>query len=206
MELHLGLTIDQERQLFHDLNALGYKVSKSIVMNFNQTNLFETYIKNELIPKTNFKIQKFKNKSDNECDFDLAAFVKLCAVIVFGKSSGRYEDREPDELESNRLIKFLTVIENHKDFRNRETFMRNVGFIYQLAFAFIQQSSLEMQMTFLQKLNEFSPTKDPFFFCHVNDDEKQFFVKRLNKKDCGFRCTSKDVLTIRLILKSIEMA
>ncbi len=38
VEAHLGLDIDQERQLFHDLNNLGKKVEKSLALQFDSSN------------------------------------------------------------------------------------------------------------------------------------------------------------------------
>lgn len=37
VEVHLGLDIEQERQLFHDLNKLGKKVSTSMALEFDSS-------------------------------------------------------------------------------------------------------------------------------------------------------------------------
>ncbi len=50
VELHLGLDIDQERQLFHDLNNLGKKINVSLAMEFDQGNPINTFTK-EFIEK-----------------------------------------------------------------------------------------------------------------------------------------------------------
>ena len=39
VEVHLGLDIEQERQLFHDLNRLGKKVETSLALQFDSSNL-----------------------------------------------------------------------------------------------------------------------------------------------------------------------
>ncbi len=49
VETHLGLSIDQERQLFHDLNNLGKKVEKSLALQFDSSNPVNRYIKEVLI-------------------------------------------------------------------------------------------------------------------------------------------------------------
>lgn len=49
IECHLGLDIDQERQLFHDLNNLGKKVESSLALQFDNSNPVNVYIKEELI-------------------------------------------------------------------------------------------------------------------------------------------------------------
>lgn len=49
VEAHLGLDIDQERQLFHDLNNLGKKVEKTLALQFDNSNPINRYIKEVLI-------------------------------------------------------------------------------------------------------------------------------------------------------------
>ena len=49
LEVHLGLNILEERQLFHDLNNLSKKVEKSLALEFDSSNPVNAYIKEELI-------------------------------------------------------------------------------------------------------------------------------------------------------------
>lgn len=49
VELHLGLSIDQERQLFHDLNNLGKKVTRSLSLKFDGSNPVTKFIDDVLI-------------------------------------------------------------------------------------------------------------------------------------------------------------
>lgn len=49
VEAHLGLGVDQERQLFHDLNNLGKKVEKSLALQFDSSNPINRYIKEVLV-------------------------------------------------------------------------------------------------------------------------------------------------------------
>lgn len=48
LEVHLGLDISQERQLFHDLNKLGKRVSSSMALQFDSSNPITQFIKNSL--------------------------------------------------------------------------------------------------------------------------------------------------------------
>lgn len=48
VEVHLGLDIDQERQLFHDLNRLGKKVDPSLAFQFDGSNPITHFIKHKL--------------------------------------------------------------------------------------------------------------------------------------------------------------
>jgi hypothetical protein len=49
VEVHLGLGIQEERQLFHDLNNLAKKVEKSLALQFDLSNLINQFIKEVLI-------------------------------------------------------------------------------------------------------------------------------------------------------------
>jgi hypothetical protein len=51
VELHLGLSVEEERQLFHDLNNLGKKVEASLSFDFDNSNPVNAFIKDELIGK-----------------------------------------------------------------------------------------------------------------------------------------------------------
>ncbi|QIP03787.1 DNA sulfur modification protein DndB [Bradyrhizobium symbiodeficiens] len=55
VELHLGLSIDQERQLFHDLNNLGKKVTRSLSLKFDGSNPITKFIEDVLINELNLK-------------------------------------------------------------------------------------------------------------------------------------------------------
>ncbi len=48
VEVHLGLELDQERQLFHDLNRLAKKVDSSLAFQFDGSNPITQFIKNKL--------------------------------------------------------------------------------------------------------------------------------------------------------------
>ncbi|WP_218642180.1 DNA sulfur modification protein DndB, partial [Paenibacillus odorifer] len=49
VDVHLGLNIIEERQLFHDLNNLAKKVEKSLALEFDSSNAVNAFIKDELI-------------------------------------------------------------------------------------------------------------------------------------------------------------
>lgn len=49
IELHLGLSIEQERQLFHDLNNLGKKVTRSLSLRFDGSNPITKFIDSVLV-------------------------------------------------------------------------------------------------------------------------------------------------------------
>lgn len=49
VECHLGLDVEQERQLFHDLNNLGKAVESSLVYEFDNSNAVNRFIKERLL-------------------------------------------------------------------------------------------------------------------------------------------------------------
>lgn len=58
VEIHLGLNVDQERQLFHDLNRLGKKVETSIALSFDSANPVNLFIKDRIINNLGVAVQE----------------------------------------------------------------------------------------------------------------------------------------------------
>jgi hypothetical protein len=50
VEIHLGLGVREEQQLFHDLNNLSKKVERSLALKFDSANPINQFIQNELLP------------------------------------------------------------------------------------------------------------------------------------------------------------
>jgi hypothetical protein len=50
VEIHLGLGVKQEQQLFHDLNNLSKKVATSLALRFDSANPVNRFIQTELLP------------------------------------------------------------------------------------------------------------------------------------------------------------
>lgn len=68
VEIHLGLTTEQERQLFHDLNRLGKRVDTNLALNFDSSNAVNLFIKEKLIDQLGLKVEENDSKdwqSDN---------------------------------------------------------------------------------------------------------------------------------------------
>jgi len=62
VEVHLGLSVSQERQLFHDLNRLGKKVDTSLALNFDSSNAVNVFIKERLIDHLGLKVEETDQK------------------------------------------------------------------------------------------------------------------------------------------------
>jgi hypothetical protein len=56
VDIHLGLDVVEERQLFHDLNNLAKKVEKSLALEFDSSNPVNAFIKEELLERELIKV------------------------------------------------------------------------------------------------------------------------------------------------------
>ncbi len=79
VEVHLGLDIDQERQLFHDLNRLGKKVDSSLAFQFDGSNPITLFIKKKLNEDLGIQITDVEPKDWSE---DTGALVLKDVVAI----------------------------------------------------------------------------------------------------------------------------
>ncbi|MFJ5625615.1 DNA sulfur modification protein DndB [Peribacillus loiseleuriae] len=89
IEIHLGLGILEERQLFHDLNNLAKKVEKSLALEFDSSNPVNAFIKDELIASQMVKISPGDIKDWNNDDGGLTRkdIVAVNAHLLLNKSN-----------------------------------------------------------------------------------------------------------------------
>jgi hypothetical protein len=103
VEVHLGLNIEQERQLFHDLNRLGKKVDASLAFQFDGSNPITHFIKNKLVSDLGIPITEVEAKDWSEDTGALllkdVVAVNAIAFLNKGNISGAtpviVEPREP---------------------------------------------------------------------------------------------------------------
>ncbi|HXR97601.1 MAG TPA: DNA sulfur modification protein DndB [Terriglobales bacterium] len=62
LEIHLGLSIEEERQLFHDLNNLAKKVERSLALEFDMANPVNAFLRTELIEKQRIAVTNTDSK------------------------------------------------------------------------------------------------------------------------------------------------
>ncbi|MFZ4382419.1 MAG: DNA sulfur modification protein DndB [Sandarakinorhabdus sp.] len=89
LEVHLGLDIDQERQLFHDLNRLGKKVDASLAFQFDGSNPITHFIKRSLIADLGITIadSEAKDWSQDTGALVLKDVVAVNAIAFLNKSN-----------------------------------------------------------------------------------------------------------------------
>lgn len=89
VEVHLGLDIDQERQLFHDLNRLGKKVETSLALHFDNSNPVNLFIKEKLINSLDMKVVE-KDQTDWHKDTGAVTrkdLVGINAILFLNKTN-----------------------------------------------------------------------------------------------------------------------
>lgn len=89
IEFHLGLNIDQERQLFHDLNNLGKKINVSQATEFDQGNAINHFVRERLenalgIPTTDRDVKDWAKDDGAMLRKDLAA---INAIAFLNKTN-----------------------------------------------------------------------------------------------------------------------
>jgi hypothetical protein len=89
VEVHLGLDIDQERQLFHDLNRLGKKVDASLAFQFDASNPITHFIKRTLAGELGLAItdREPKEWSDDAGALALKDVVAINAIAFLNKGN-----------------------------------------------------------------------------------------------------------------------
>lgn len=89
VEVHLGLDVDQERQLFHDLNNLGKKVERSLALKFDNSNPVNLFIKEVLIGDLGMSIVEKDARDWSEDDGGLAwkDIVGVNALLILNKTN-----------------------------------------------------------------------------------------------------------------------
>lgn len=91
IEFHLGLSIDQERQLFHDLNNLGKKINVSQATEFDQGNPINQFVREVLedeigIRTTDREIKDWSADDGSVLKKDLAA---INAIAFLNKTNAK---------------------------------------------------------------------------------------------------------------------
>jgi hypothetical protein len=89
VEVHLGLNVDQERQLFHDLNKLGKKVSSSMALQFDSSNPITQFIKGSLVSDGLVSVcdNEIKEWENDSGEMPLKDVVAVTSLAFLNKSN-----------------------------------------------------------------------------------------------------------------------
>jgi hypothetical protein len=125
VEVHLGLDIMQERQLFHDLNRLGKKVDPSLALQFDSSNPITAFIKNRLAGDLAIQIsdREPKDWSEDTGGLTLKDVVAINATAFMNKgniSGATPAVIEPREVQVLRLWERIIEIPHFGSDRAKE--------------------------------------------------------------------------------------
>jgi len=120
LEVHLGLSADEERQLFHDTNSYGKKVSASLAANFDSSNPINNYIKETLIGEGLLKAQVVEKDILN-WDQDKGVITRkdlnsVCAILFLKKTNIRNSSSKLIEERKNIANKFFDTLSTFPNF------------------------------------------------------------------------------------------
>lgn len=89
VEVHLGLEVDQEKQLFHDLNKLGKRVSSSLALQFDSSNPITQFIKSVLVANGVVRVSDtdVKDWSQDEGEIAMKDLVAITSLAFLNKSN-----------------------------------------------------------------------------------------------------------------------
>lgn len=89
LEVHLGLDISQERQLFHDLNKLGKRVNSSMALQFDSSNPITQFIKNSLAANGLVQLTDVdvKDWSEDQGEVAMKDMVAINSLAFLNKSN-----------------------------------------------------------------------------------------------------------------------
>jgi len=96
VEVHIGLSIDQERQMFHDLNNKGKQVQSSLALEFDTANPVNLFVKNELtqIGVRIAKNDKVEFDAPDSGSFSIRELVAICSHMFYGKNTSSDSDSQ----------------------------------------------------------------------------------------------------------------
>ncbi|MEQ1902033.1 MAG: DNA sulfur modification protein DndB [Devosia sp.] len=192
VEVHLGLSIEQERQLFHDLNRLVKKVDPSLALQFDSSNPVTHFIKKSLVGDLGMQISdsEAKDWSEDTGSLALKDVVAINAVAflnkgnIAGATPAIVEPREATVLD---LWSRITEIPNFGSDRAKEKTVAGQPVVlkamakiaYDLNFSNRKpESSSELWAKFLEAL----PDVD---FSHSNPMWRYYSMTKEEREDAG---------------------
>ncbi len=104
VEVHLGLHVDQERQLFHDLNNLTKKVEASLAFQYDQSNPVNRWIKDELVDNNLLKASILESDisdwHDDKGYISRKDLIAINAILFLNKTN--VSGANPQEVDEKR--------------------------------------------------------------------------------------------------------
>jgi DNA sulfur modification protein DndB len=155
-----GITEDMERQLFHDLNQLAKRPTRSVSLKFNQTNLYTRVAKylatnNEYFTKYGVEMEKTRLTDANPNTFLLSILTNSVSYLLTGTDKSASDDvlneENYDEVRAYVESTFNKVFEvlpddlnDHKKYvMNKSAVIQGIArFIYLSKFAGVSEEDI----------------------------------------------------------------
>lgn len=185
VEIHAGLDVEQERQLFTDLNMYSKKVKKDRALSFDNSNPINLFMKNELIDNNELKVCE-----DNEetWDNDTGAISRkntatICGLLFMNKPNinGALPSKVASQVaEARRFWDAVAAVDGFGDEEARsKTVIAQPVVLKAIAklfyqYAFSKKKNLDMLEKLLSGIGkiDFSHQNPIWSFYELTDDEK----------------------------------
>ncbi len=119
VEVHLGLVMEEERQLFHDLNNLTKKVESGLAYSYDSTNPVNQFIK-DYLDKNSFKPsitdRDLKEWSEDDGRITRKDLVAINSILFLNKTNSKSAKNNQVKLRINEAQKFWEHINNMPGF------------------------------------------------------------------------------------------
>jgi hypothetical protein len=193
VEAHLGLDVEQERQLFHDLNNLGKKVEKSLALQFDSSNPINRFIKEVLVDDvlgTEPVEKDILNWQDDTGQLTFKDIVAINAHLFLNKTN--ISGATPADVESRKDVAtaFWTAVSAIPDFGQPGAKMKTVAAqpvvlkaLAKLTFdyAFSKRKSVDSE-ELLERLLKGIPTLD---YSHTNPAWRYYQFSSDERRQAG---------------------
>ncbi|MBR7069623.1 MAG: hypothetical protein IKI30_04155 [Oxalobacter sp.] len=112
VEIHLGLNVDQERQLFHDLNQLGKKIDANLALRFDTSNPINTFTTDVLINKLGMNVSDAETKdwSKDEGAITRKDLASVNARLFLNRNSINGATAEDVRAGSEKVFRFWEAV------------------------------------------------------------------------------------------------
>jgi len=185
VEIHVGLDVEQEKQLFTDLNMYAKKVKKDRALSFDNSNPINLFLKNELIEKYELKVcEDSKETWDNDTGaISRKNLATICGLLFMNKPNinGALPSKVASQVaEARRFWEAVCAVNSFgEEAAKSKTVIAQPVVLKALAklfyqFAFSKKRNLDMLDKFLSGIGEidFSHQNPIWSFYELTDAEK----------------------------------
>lgn len=189
VEAHLGLELEQERQLFHDLNNLTKKVERSLALEFDSSNPVNQFIKTSLLEQGRVELapgEKVDWNDPKSGAFTRKDLIAINAHLILNKSNANGASALDVQEKEEVAIRFWEAVGQcdgfgDDDARNKTVLAQPVvlkaiaKLTYDFAFGRAKQRSTTNLNLLLDRLTDldFSHSNPMWRFYEMSESERR---------------------------------